>query len=147
MRFIALPFRLVHGDERIDFLGRSLPEAGLWPDRIPKRRSIPRASERNGPGKRRSPQRRVPVKAPPTNRKDRDIFRTRRTNYSRRDEDRRKGHRWPCDTAARPIARHAAGKQHPRPASNPDIWKADPNRRSEEHTFELQSLRHLVCRL
>ncbi|MGD0778741.1 MAG: winged helix-turn-helix domain-containing protein [Candidatus Solibacter sp.] len=27
MRFIALPFRLVHGDERIDFLGRSLPEA------------------------------------------------------------------------------------------------------------------------
>ena len=27
IRFIALPFRLVHGDERIDFLGRSLPEA------------------------------------------------------------------------------------------------------------------------
>ena len=27
MRFIALPFHLVHGDERIDFLGRSLPEA------------------------------------------------------------------------------------------------------------------------
>jgi hypothetical protein len=25
MRFIAMPFRLVHGDERIDFLGRSLP--------------------------------------------------------------------------------------------------------------------------
>ena len=27
MRFIALPFHLVHRDERIDFLGRSLPEA------------------------------------------------------------------------------------------------------------------------
>ena len=27
IRFIALPFRLVHGDEQIDFLGRSLPEA------------------------------------------------------------------------------------------------------------------------
>ena len=26
-RFIALPFSLVHGDERLDFLGRSLPEA------------------------------------------------------------------------------------------------------------------------
>src|ERR1035437_8140496 len=128
MRFIALLFRLVHGDERIDFLGRSLPEAGLWPDRIPKRRSNPPASERNGSRKRRSPQRRVPVKPPPTNGKDRDFSRTRRTNYPRRDEDRRKGHRSPCDTAARPIARHAAGKQHPRPASNPDIWKADPNR-------------------
>ena len=27
MRFIALPFHLLHGDERIEFLGRSLPEA------------------------------------------------------------------------------------------------------------------------
>jgi DNA-binding winged helix-turn-helix (wHTH) protein/tetratricopeptide (TPR) repeat protein len=27
VRFIALPFHLLHGDERIDFLGRSLPEA------------------------------------------------------------------------------------------------------------------------
>src|SRR5436853_2153434 len=50
---------------------------------------------------------------------------------------------FPYTTLFRSIARHNPGL----PSVITSLGKAIPRSRSEEHTSELQSLRHLVCRL
>src|ERR1035441_9964101 len=51
--------------------------------------------------------------------------------------------------AALPISLRPAGEHHPAPAGIGivPVLGGSGGRRSEEHTSELQSLRHLVCRL
>src|SRR5947199_9613101 len=50
----------------------------------------------------------------------------------------------PCSTQSSPRARSSCGASTSRRALRP---RSLPCARSEEHTSELQSLRHLVCRL